>query len=118
MPTVSITVAHEDNKRSRRKQSVETAWSEAGLAVTPAYRTYSDGTVDTSGWAITHAASGYAVVRYVSNKRKAIKVAKRLAPIADWNRPRAEVLSDHSLKASALEILSEEFPDRTFTTTR
>ena len=95
-----IAVANSGDRRKGR-HTVDTAalWSERGLAV---HQTHGS-----TGWTITHTASGYAILQGIGSQRNALVLAKRLLDAGDWTRSRTAVTSDPTLKDRARDIVTQ-----------
>ena len=42
-------------------------------------------------WNVTHMPSGVAFVKWLDTKRKAVKLAKQLAALGNWDRPKSKL---------------------------
>jgi len=47
--------------------------------------------VDDDEWAVTHLSSGFKIPTRPLTKKEAMRLATRLAPLADWTKPRRQI---------------------------
>ena len=43
------------------------------------------------GWNVTHMRSGIAFVKWLDTKREAVRLARRLAELGNWDRPKSKL---------------------------
>jgi hypothetical protein len=97
MTTPSITVRIAATRHgSRLRENRQALFLQDGLAVTR-------GLGDNQGkYAITHVASGWAVLDGIRTQRDAKAILLRFLPIGDWTRSRTDITSDRALKNAAV----------------